>query len=109
PIVCAILARDRELMLAPRLIEERDDAMMEQVQEIAQRAIALAQTILHEQRVCMRQHALRPREAEEVDAHAGRRVLADIELLDLAGRKRQARGRSEAHHFPTRIIELADV
>lgn len=74
--------------------------MIEQIEEIAQRMIALPDALRDELGVLERENALRTREPEKVDHESRRVALTGLERLDLAGREGGAWRRAE----PDRLV-----
>ena len=114
PVVSSFFLEHRGLVRLPRAVEERQDAVIEQVEKIAQRGIPGAR-----ERSCLlgiqvRHHTLRPGEPEKVHRHARRRVSAvpalvgKGERLDLARRKPERRACREACDFGGGIGPPAD-
>ncbi len=74
--------------------------MLEDVQEVAQRRVALALLGLHQARVVQGKDAGVAHQPQEVDLHAGGGVRLLGGLLDFPGREGQAGVAGEAGHFP---------
>ena len=111
------LVGERQAVLLPGPIEQRDRAMVEQVEEVAQREVLVADAAQQEGRVVMGQHPRGPGQAQERDHHLrerqrlGRRACvprqrphlangAGGKLSDGWARKRTASG--PAASWPTR-------
>src|SRR6185437_4304335 len=101
------LVRHDEPVLLPCAVEQRDDAVVEDVDEIAARGVARPFALGDEGRVVQREHALRSRQAHEVDAHLRRPIAAQVERLDLARWERDGRMRTEPDDFFVRRAESA--
>src|SRR5580692_8567588 len=92
----------------PGLIEKREHAVMKQIEEIAQRPVAGAQSSQDERRIEMRQGTLRASDTHEVDRERRRFSLRPIDGLNFAGRKRKRRMRTETRDFLGRVSESSE-
>src|SRR4051794_22069763 len=92
----------------PRPEEQADETVIEQIEKVAQRMIALPHPVRDELRVLQRQHALRSGEAEEVDEEARRLTVLDLDRLDLAGGERRRGRRTEMDGLLVRIPVSTD-
>src|SRR5207245_9079796 len=96
--------RHGEPVLLPCLIEQRQNAVMEDIEEIAQRAVLLGSQLLNDfLGVENRKHPEWSGESHEVHVELWRRVLGTAETLNLAGRKSGRRIYREAHGLFGRI------
>ena len=91
----------------PGLVEQRDQAVVEQVEEIPQRGVARADALIDQFAVGARQDALRAVQPQKFTRISGGCAVAQFQRLDLAGRKRHVRVGGEAHHFGGRVAEPA--
>src|SRR5262249_49030359 len=106
-VVHAERVTDRQAVLRPSAIEQRRDAGVEEVEEVAEGRILEVEPVLNGDRVEPRQYAQRTGEPDEVDQHLplGR---VGIERLDRTGRKRERRISAEAYHFTRGLVKESD-
>ena len=109
PLRAAAPESNGRVRLRPRPVEERDDAMVEEAEEVLQRAVAGAHAPRHVQRVVERQHALRPGEPRKFTViRAGSSSSPSSSDCDLAGRKRDALSASRSARPRRRVAEPTD-
>ncbi len=75
----------------PGAIEERDGAMIENIEEGGQPVVLGAEPLQDQLAVGVGKHTRRTGEPHEVHHHLRRSILGEFQLLDLAGRKTQPR------------------
>src|SRR5215210_7166397 len=76
-----------EPVFLPRTVKQGDNPMVKQVEEIPQGGVPGPDSLRHQQTVGVREHPFRACQAHEVHSHPGRRITAELEALDLAGRE----------------------
>ncbi len=100
---------DRRLRLRPGPVEEREQAMVEDVEKARQRGIAArAQPLAHVLGEVERHRPLRAEQAEEANAESRRRSRAGVEALERRGCERELRRLAEAHALLRRPQREAD-
>ncbi len=111
PGVVAPFVGDREVVLGPGAVEQRDQAVVEQIEKVAQRRVAFPQTGEHVLRIDRRQAAETGRGGHAHERHGepcrpfGGRAG---HLPDVAGRKRQRDVGGEADRLAARVVPFAD-
>src|SRR5262249_54201744 len=107
----AAVERDAEMrsVLRPRAEEERDQAMIEEIEEVGERAVALAQALDDERRVVPRQRPHRAGEAHVPHHHARWPIVVPLlEVENLAGGERERGLGAEAHGLRRRWAVVSD-
>ena len=82
--------------------------MLENVQEVAERAVAHPRPFGDEQREMIGEHAQRTDQPHEVDDHAGGAILRQVHDVELARGERDHGTGGEVHDFRRRIAEAPD-
>ena len=105
-----VLVTDRRSVFLPRPVEERDEPMVEEGQEVAERRILLASALEDQLGVMMRQHTQRARQTHERHSHLGRSSgrRPFFELVDGARWKTQRGMGLETDDFVSRTRTAAD-
>ena len=85
----AALIGDGEAVLFPGLIEERNKAVIENVEKVAQRPVVGPQAFGDETCVPVGKRPHGPHQAEEVNLHLVGLIRVPFERLNLAGRESQ--------------------
>ncbi len=99
-IVAVALVRHGEMVLLPRLIEKRRQAMVEDIEEVEHASGLCARIRPADQlRYVIGQRAQRPDQPHEIDVHRGAGVGLLRQRLNGAGGKMQNGVGAEAHHF----------
>ena len=98
------VAVDVRLRLRPRAVEQREEAMMEEIEEPAERRIAgVPQPMARVLGDVDRQRAVRPEQAEQPDLQARRRaVLPELERGERSRRERHVGILSQSHRLVNR-------
>src|SRR5579864_1512910 len=98
-IALSAFVGNSEAIFFPGLIEEREHAVMKEVEKIAECFVTRAQPGEDESRIEMGQRALRASDAHEIDRERGRLALWPIDGLDFAGGERKRRISAETRDF----------
>src|SRR5579864_3545499 len=106
-ITLALLAGDIKAIFSPGAVEERNDAVIENIQEVSRRGICCAQSFNDERSVGIRKDALGSGHAHEIHGHLRRPIFRALHCLDLASRKRKRGMNSETCDFGGRMREPA--
>src|SRR4051794_19108619 len=87
-------------ILLPCLIEQRNHAVVEKIEESLESMVFLADSLAQQLRVIKRQHTHGTGEPHEVHYHKRGRAIAPLQFLNAAGRKCERRVYAKPHHFP---------
>lgn len=82
--------------------------MIENVQKIAQRPVAIKQALQNQIRIARGQRAHRSGEAEEIYRHLWRSIRTLLQRLNFARRKAQRRMNAQPHRFLRRRQKRSD-
>src|SRR5690606_37858497 len=99
---------DEDPVLRPRLVEERDEPVMEDVEKVAKSLVSLAKESENEARIVGRQHSVRAGETEKAHRHLERlaagAILPDSKRDRVARREARALDGAEAKRFARREL-----
>src|SRR5580704_1046719 len=107
-IALAAFVGNGKAVFFPGLVEKRNHAVMEEIEEIAESLIAGAQPGKNERCIKMRERALRSGGAHEVDRERRRLPFRPINGLNFAGGKSERGVRADARDFVGRIRESSE-
>ena len=98
----------RKVVLLPGAVEEGNEAVLEDVQEVAQRPVAHPCPLGDELRVVIGQHAERADQPHEVDHHAAGAAPRQLHGVDLARGEGDDGAGGEVHDLRRRVAEATD-
>ena len=108
PVFSRFFVFDEEAILLPTSVEERDHAMVEDVEEVFHHMILLAGAGEKELGIGGRHDRDGGAQAHEFDGHRRLAVLKIAQREDLTGRKRQRGARGKANGLTLRRDKIAD-
>src|ERR1700675_1318845 len=106
-ITLTLLGGDIEAVLSPGAVEERDDPVIENIQEVSRRGVGGAQPFNDQRRVGIGENPFGTSQPHEIYRHLHRSIVGTVHGLDLAGRKSQRGVNSEARGLGFRMREAA--
>src|SRR5580704_13794337 len=108
PIAFSSFVGNGEAVFFPGLVEKREHAVMKEVEKIAKRPVAGAQSREDESCIEMRQRSLRAGDAHEVDRQRWRLSFRPIDRLNFAGGERERGMSPETRDFIGRIGKASE-
>ena len=92
----------------PRLIEQRNHPVIEEVEKILKCMVLLANSLAYQLGIIERQNSHGPGESHEIHHHERRRTIAPLEGLNAAGWERKRGIYTKAHNLAGRRPERAN-
>src|ERR1017187_4383385 len=102
------LIGNREAVFFPGAVEQRNHAVVEEVEEVLEGRIVGVEALDEQLGVAGGEDAEGPGEAEEADGHFERAARIVLEGLDFSGREAEGRAHADAHGLTRGLIEGTD-